>query len=111
MLITNAQYQYVLQVPDNWADFNAKQEEFLDNLSWKFDKKTAEQILKIIDYNWSDFEGQTAILIIVEGYTCLTWITDEFEPIECSEKVFAFDKNQIYPQQRAEMKICFKRYY
>ena len=70
-----------------------------------------EKMLKIIDYNWSDFEGKTAILIEVEGTKCLTWITDEFTPIECAEKVFPFDEKQIYPQQRAEMKICFKRYY
>lgn len=54
---------------------------------------------------------ETAIVITVEGTKCLTWITDEFTPIECAEKVFPFDEKQIYPQQRAEMQICFKRYY
>ena len=77
MTLNNNQYEFVLNVPENW----------------------------------SDFEGKTAILITVEGTKCLTWITDEFTPIECAEKVFPFDEKQIYPQQRAEMKICFKRYY
>ena len=76
MILNNNQYEFVLNVPENW----------------------------------SDFEGKTAILITVEGTKCLTWITDEFTPIECAEKVFPFDEKQIYPQQRAEMKICFKRW-
>lgn len=40
----------------------------------------------------------------------VNWITDDFTPIECAEKVFPFDEKQIYPMQMAEMKICFKRY-
>lgn len=110
MILNNNQYEFALNIPDCWTDFDAKREKILEDLTWKFDRDSAVKIFRIIDWNWSDFEGKTAILITVEGTKCLTWITDEFTPIECSEKVFPFDENQIYPQQRAEMKICFKRW-
>ena len=110
MILNNNQYEFVFNVPDNWSDFDAKREKVLEDLTWKFDRDSAVKIFRIIDWNWSDFEGKTAILITVEGTKCLTWITDEFTPIECAEKVFPFDEKQIYPQQRAEMKICFKRW-
>ena len=110
MTLNNNQYEFALNVPNNWSDFDAKREKILEDLTWKFDRDSAVKIFRIIDWNWSDFEGKTAILITVEGTKCLTWVTDEFTPIECSEKVFPFDENQIYPQQRVEMKICFKRW-
>ena len=110
MILNNNQYEFVFNVPDNWSDFDAKREKILEDLTWKFDRDSAVKIFRIIDWNWSDFEGKTAILITVEGTKCLTWITDEFTTIECAEKVFPFDEKQIYPQQRAEMKICFKRW-
>ena len=110
MILNNNQYEFVLNVPENWSDFDAKREKILEDLTWKFDRDSAVKIFRIIDWNWSDFEGKTAILITVEGTKCLTWITDEFTPIECAEKVFPFDEKKIYPQQRAEMKICFKRW-
>lgn len=111
MLLSNNEYKYALNVSDNWETFNKNKKEFLENLTYRFNEKLAKKIYTIIDCNWSDFEGQTAIVIEVEGTKCLTWVIDEFTPIECAEKVFPFDENQIYPQQRAEQKLCFKRYY
>ena len=110
MTLNTNQYKFVLNVPKNWSDFDAKREKILEDLTWKFDRDSAVKIFRIIDWNWSDFEGKTAILIEVEGTKCLTWITDEFTPIECAERVFPFDEKQIYPQQRVEMKLCFKRW-
>lgn len=111
MILNNNQYEFVLNVPDNWTDFDEHREDYRAMLSSQFNENLADKILKIIDYNWSDFAEETAIVITVEGMKCLTWITDEFTPIECAEKVFPFDEKQIYPMQMAEMKICFKRYY
>lgn len=111
MMLTTNQYEFVLNVPEDWSEFDRKREQFLEILSGRFDKKLVEKILTIINCNWSDFESETAIVIEVEGTKCLTWITDDFTPIECAEKVFPFDETQIYPQQRAEIQICFKRYY
>ena len=111
MILNNNQYEFVLNVPDNWTDFDEHREDYREILSSQFNENLADKMLKIIDWNWSDFAEETAILIEVEGTKCLTWITDEFTPIECAEKVFPFDEKQIYPMQMAEMKICFKRYY
>ena len=111
MMLNNNQYEIAMQVPDNWTDFDERRNDYREMLTSRFNKNLADKILKIIDWNWSDFAEETAIVIEVEGTKCLTWITDEFTPIECAEKVFPFDENQIYPQQRAEMQICFKRYY
>ena len=111
MTLNNNQYEFVLNVPENWSDFDEHREDYRATLSSQFNENLADKILKIIDWNWSDFAEETAIVIEVEGTKCLTWITDDFTPIECAEKVFPFDEKQIYPQQRAEMKICFKRYY
>ena len=110
MTLNNNQYEFVLNVPENWSEYDEKRERILEELTGKFYKDSAVKMLKIIDWNWSDFECKTVILIKVEGTKCLTWITDEFTLIECAEKVFPFDEKQIYPQQRAEMQICFKRY-
>ena len=111
MTLNNNQYEIAMQVPDNWTDFDEHREDYKEMLAWQFNENLADKILKIIDYNWSDFAEETAIVITVEGTKCLTWITDEFTPIECAEKVFPFDENRIYPMQMEEMKICFKRYY
>lgn len=111
MILNNNQYEFVLNVPDNWTDFDEHREDYREMLASRFNENLADKILKIIDYNWSDFAEETAIVIEVEGTKCLTWITDEFTPIECAEKVFPFDEKQIYPMQMAEMKICFKRYH
>lgn len=111
MTLNNNQYEIVMQVPDCWTDFDERREDYRAMLTSRFNENLADKILKIIDWNWSDFAEETAIVIEVEGTKCLTWITDEFTPIECAEKVFPFDEKQIYPMQMAEMKICFKRYY
>ncbi len=111
MTLNNNQYEFVLNVPDNWTDFDEHREDYRAMLASQFNENLADKMLKIIDWNWSDFAEETAIVIEVEGTKCLTWITDEFTPIECAEKVFPFDEKQIYPMQMAEMKICFKRYY
>ena len=102
-------YELAMQVPDSWTDFNNNRDRYKELLSWRFNENLANKILKIISQNWSDFAGEAAIVIIIEGTKCLTWITNEFAPVECAEKVFPFDEKQIYPMQMAEMKICFKR--
>lgn len=111
MILNNNQYEFVLNVPDNWTDFDEHRDDYREMLASQFNENFADKILKIIDWNWSDFAEETAIVIEVEGTKCLTWITDEFTPIECAEKVFPFDENRIYPMQMVEMQICFKRYY
>lgn len=111
MTLNSNQYEIAMQVPECWTDFDENREDYKAMLSSQFNENLADKILRIIESNWSDFAEETAIVIEVEGTKCLTWITDDFTPIECAEKVFPFDENRIYPQQRAEMQICFKRWY
>ena len=110
MILNTNQYEFVLNVPDNWTDFDEHREDYRAMLVSQFNENLADKMLKIINWNWTVFAEETAILIEVEGTKCLTWITDEFAPIECAEKVFPFDEKQIYPMQMVEMNICFKRY-
>ena len=55
-------------------------------------------------------ENDDFIVIRVEGYYCIAFITDEFSPIEVSEKVVPFDSEKVYPLQCLEQKIYFKRF-
>lgn len=66
----------------------------------------AEKIINIIDNNWSFFAEETAVLVEVESYDCLT-IVDEDDNV--NEIVCPFDENRIYPMQRIEQKLYFNR--
>ena len=55
---------------------------------------------------WSFFAEETAVLIEVESYDCLT-IVDEDDNV--NEIVYPFDENRIYPMQRIEQKLYFNR--
>lgn len=111
MTLENNEYTFAISAPEDWSDFDERRGYMQAILESRFTKPEAEAIMNIIESRWSDFAGKDAIVIEVEGYKCLTYITDEFTPIECADKVFPFDEKQIYPMQMAEMKICFKRYH
>lgn len=55
-------------------------------------------------------EDDDFIVIRVEEYYCIAFITDEFTPIEVSEKVVPFDSEKVYPLQCLEQKVYFKRF-
>lgn len=55
-----------------------------------------------------DAEDDDFIVIRVEGYYCIGYITNEFTPIEVSERVVPFDSERVYPLQCLEQKVCFK---
>ena len=110
MTLNNNEYTYAMSVPDKWSDFDADREIFREQLESRFTKPETEAILNIIESRWADFASETAIVIEVEGIKCLTYITDEFTPIECADKVFPFEGSRTYPMQFIEKKIGFKRY-
>lgn len=110
MTLNNNEYTYATAVPARWSDFDADRGIFQEQLELRFNKPEAEAILNIIESRWSDFADETAIVIEVEGCKCLTYITDEFTPIECADKVFPFEGSRTYPMQFVEKKISFKRY-
>lgn len=113
ILLTEGQYKMALVVPDSWTEFDARRGKIQQDLAKDFDEKVAEQIVKIIDYNWSDFAGEIAIIILVEGYSCLTWLVDinqELLVANIGERVYPFDSEKRYPVQAIEQKLSFKRF-
>ena len=106
-LLTDA-IKMSFKVPDNWTDFDNERDELQQYIAEKLDNgEKADKIINIIDNNWSFFAEEVAVLVEVEGYDCLT-IVDEDGDV--NETVYPFDENRIYPMQRMEQKLYFKRY-
>ena len=55
-------------------------------------------------------EGATFVIIEVEGYKCVAYLTDEFSPYTLGEMIAPFDKDRIYPLQGLVTQFAFKRY-
>ena len=111
MLLKDYQYEHALDVPfDDWSKFDRDKDKIIESLEYRFGKKKAEKIYKIVDANWNSFEGHEAVVIKVEDYDCLAIVTDEFTPIEISDFIYPFDDETIYPMQMLETKFYFKRH-
>lgn len=101
-------YTEVIKVPDNWTDFDNERDELQQYIAEELDNgEKADKIINIIDNHWSFFAEETAVLVKVEGYDCLT-IVDEDGNVD--ETVYPFDENRTYPMQQMEQKLYFKRY-
>ena len=55
-------------------------------------------------------EDATFVIIEVEGYKCIAYLTDEFSPYTLGEMIAPFDENKIYPLQGLVTLHAFKRY-
>ena len=55
-------------------------------------------------------EGATFVIIEVEGYKCVAYLTDEFSPYTLGEMIAPFDKERIYPLQGLVTQFSFRRY-
>lgn len=111
MLLKDHQYEHALDVPfDDWSKFDRDKDKIIESLEYRFGKKKAEKIYKIVDANWNSFQGHEAVVIKVEDYDCLAIVIDEFTPIEISDFIYPFDDETIYPMQMLETKFYFKRY-
>lgn len=101
-------YTEVIKVPDAWTDFDNERDELQQYIAEELDNgEKADKIINIIDNNWSFFAEETAVLVEVEGYDCLT-IVDEDGNV--NETVYPFDEKQTYYMQKMEQKLYFKRY-
>ena len=56
-------------------------------------------------------EDKTFVVIEVEGYKCVAYLTDEFAPYVLSDMVAPFDKERIYPLQGLVTQYAFRRYH
>lgn len=72
--------------------------------------KQAEQALDYLKSYCQNSEDMTFVIIEVEGYKCIAYLTDEFVPYVLSDMIAPFDKDRIYPLQRLVTQYAFKRY-
>ena len=73
----------------------------------------AEQAEKALEYLKGfcpNSEESTFVVIEVEGYKCVAYLTDEFAPFELAKTIAPFDKERIYPLQGLVTEYAFKRY-
>lgn len=72
----------------------------------------AEQAEKALEYlkgYCPNSEESTFVVIEVEDYKCVAYLTDEFAPYELAETIAPFDKERIYPLQGLVTGYAFKR--
>ena len=110
MLLTNNEYTFAVSVPKDWSEFDKMRRYLQEGVEFRFTKPETEAIMNIVEARWPEFASKDAIVIEVEGYKCLTYITSAFKPIECADKVFPFEGSRTYPMQFIEKKIYFKRW-
>lgn len=70
----------------------------------------AERALEYLKGFCPNSEESTFVVIEVEGYKCVAYLTDKFAPYELAETIAPFDKEHIYPLQGLVTEYAFKRY-
>ena len=70
----------------------------------------AEKALQYLKGHCLNSKEITFVIIVVEGYKCVAYLTNEFTPYEVSEMIVPFDKERIYPLQGLVTQYAFKRY-
>ena len=70
----------------------------------------AEQALNYLKSYCPNSEDMTFVIIEVEGYKCVAYLTDEFSTYTLGDMIAPFDKDRIYPLQGLVTQFAFKRY-
>lgn len=70
----------------------------------------AERALNYLKSYCPNSEDMTFVIIEVEGYKCVAYLTDELNPYTLAEMIAPFDKDRIYPLQGLVTQFAFKRY-
>ena len=70
----------------------------------------AERALNYLKGYCPNSEDETFVIIEVEGYKCVAYLTDDFSPYTLGEMITPFDKDRIYPLQGLVTQFAFKRY-
>lgn len=70
----------------------------------------AEKALQYLKGRYPNSHNDDFVVIEVEGYKCVAFLTDEFSPYTLGEMIAPFDKDQIYPLQGLVTQYAFKRY-
>lgn len=97
----------------NYLDEVMTVEEFKDFYP-KLAEKADKAMAKLKEYypeNENDEKNDDRFVVIdVEGYKCVAYITDDFTPYELGTTIVPFDENRLYPIQGLETKFRFMRY-
>ena len=72
--------------------------------------KQAEKALQYLKGHCPNSENATFVVIEVESYHCIAYLTDEFAPYTLGTTIAPFDKDRIYPLQGLVTQHAFKRY-
>ena len=70
----------------------------------------AEKALQYLKGHCPNSEDAIFVVIEVEGYNCVAYLTDEFSPFILGNHIAPFDKERIYPLQGLITQYAFKRY-
>ena len=70
----------------------------------------AEKALQYLKGRYPNSNNDDFVVIEVEGYKCVAFLTDEFSPYTIGEMIAPFDKDRIYPLQGLITQYAFKRY-
>ena len=70
----------------------------------------AERALNYLKGYCLGCKDATFVIIEVEGYKCVAYLTDEFSPYTLGEMIAPFDDNKIYPLHGLVTHYAFKRY-
>lgn len=85
----------------------AKLEQFINDLG---ESELKENAIRAADYAGIEKENYNEYFIIkVEGYYNIVHIVSEGDINELDSVVYPFDRERIYPEQRIEQKIVYKR--
>ena len=71
----------------------------------------AERALNYLKGYCPGNKDATFVIIEVEGYKCVAYLTDDFSPYTLGEMIAPFDENKIYPLQGLVTQFAFKRYH
>lgn len=70
----------------------------------------AERAMQYLKGYCPGSKDATFVIIEVEGYKCVAYLTDDFSPYTLGEMITPFDKDRIYPLQGLVTQFTFKRY-
>ena len=70
----------------------------------------AEKALQYLKGHCPNSGGAPFVVIEVESYNCIAYLTDVFAPYTLAEMIAPFDKDRIYPLQGLVTKYAFKKY-
>ena len=70
----------------------------------------ADKALHYLKEHINHREDITFVVIEVEGYKCVAYVTDDFSPYVLGEYIAPFDDDRIYPLQGLTTNYAFKRY-